>query len=55
MRISVFSSGESDADLPTGFSADVEVIDLYDGDGAEQQHSGLSSSNAYSNVRKLVG
>lgn len=51
VRITVFDDGNRDKDLPTGFSADVEVIDLFDG----QQSSNLRKTNAYSNVRKLTG
>jgi len=51
VRITVFDDGNRDKDLPTGFSAEVEVIDLFDG----QQSSNLRKTNAYSNVRKLMG
>lgn len=51
VRISVFDDGSAGKDLPTGFSAEVEVIDLYDG----EQYSNLSKTHAYSNVRKLNG
>ncbi|TRY69223.1 hypothetical protein TCAL_01395 [Tigriopus californicus] len=49
VRISVFDDGSLGKELPTGFSADVEVIDLYDG----EQYSNLSKTNAYSNMRVL--
>eukprot|EP00095_Tigriopus_kingsejongensis_P007299 snap_masked-scaffold313_size211302-processed-gene-1.10 protein:Tk07299 transcript:snap_masked-scaffold313_size211302-processed-gene-1.10-mRNA-1 annotation:"hypothetical protein DAPPUDRAFT_224791" len=45
VRISVYDDGSLGKELPTGFSADVEVIDLYDG----EQYSNLSRTNAYSN------
>jgi hypothetical protein len=51
VRISIFDDGSQGKELTTGFSADVEVIDLFDG----QQYSNLRRSNAYSNVRKLTG
>ena len=50
VRITVFDDGSQNKELPTGFSADVEVIDLFDG----QQHSeDLQGINGYSSVRKL--
>ncbi|CAB4054023.1 unnamed protein product [Lepeophtheirus salmonis] len=49
VRITVFDDGNGGKTFPTGFSADVEVIDLFDG---EHQHV---RSEAYSNVKKLVG
>jgi len=52
VRITLFDDGSQNKELPTGFSADIEVIDLFDG----QQHSeDLKSINGYSNVRKLSG
>merc|ERR1719511_539152 len=52
VRITVFDDGSQNKDLPTGFSADIEVIDLYDGQNSEEE---LKSFNGYSNVRKLSG
>merc|ERR1711962_1416081 len=50
VRITVFDDGSQNKELPTGFSADIEVIDLFDG----QQHSeDLQGINGYSSVRKL--
>jgi hypothetical protein len=51
VRITVFDDGNEGKSLPTGFNADVEVIDLFDA----RQYSSLRKSNAYSNVRKLTG
>ncbi len=52
VRVSVFDDGVPGKPLPTGFSAEVEVIDLYDG---EKHSATLSKSSAYSTVRKLAG
>merc|ERR1712218_490047 len=51
VRITVFDDGLEGKDLPTGFNADVEVIDLFDAG----QYSSLRKTNAYSSVRKLAG
>merc|ERR1719447_2051883 len=49
VRITVFDDGEDGKKLPTGFNADVEVIDLFD----SRQYNSNSNLKAYSNVRKL--
>jgi len=51
VRITVFDDGLEGKTLPTGFNADVEVIDLFDAG----QYSSLRKTNAYSSVRKLAG
>merc|ERR1711997_272878 len=51
VRITVFDDGFEGKTLPTGFNADVEVIDLFDAG----QYSSLRKTNAYSSVRKLAG
>merc|ERR1719350_613842 len=50
VRITVFDDGTLNKELPTGFSADIEVIDLFDG----QEYS-EDLKTGYSNVRKLTG
>merc|ERR1712008_47139 len=51
VRISVFDDGVEGKILPTGFNADVEVIDLFDAG----QYTSLRRSNAYSRVRQISG
>jgi len=53
VRISVFDSGMEDKDrlYPTGFTADVEVVDLHDAG----KYASFQRSEAYSSVHRRMG
>jgi len=51
VRITVFDDGLEGKNLPTGFNADVEVIDLFDAG----EFSSLRKTKGYSSVREVAG
>ena len=43
VRITVFDDGSQNKELPTGFSADIEVIDLFDGQQNSEDLKGINN------------
>ncbi|XP_042889995.1 uncharacterized protein LOC122264944 isoform X2 [Penaeus japonicus] len=50
VRITVYDDGSANKALPTGFEADIEVIDLFD----PQEYKAFMRSNAYPHIRRLL-
>lgn len=50
VRITVYDDGSADKALPTGFEADIEVIDLFN----TRDYSNFMRSNAYPHIRRLL-
>lgn len=50
VRITVYDDGSANKALPTGFEADIEVIDLFD----PNEYTAFMRSNAYPHIRRLL-
>ncbi|KAK8728956.1 hypothetical protein OTU49_008895, partial [Cherax quadricarinatus] len=50
VRITVYDDGDVSKTLPTGFEADIEVIDLFNA----QDYNAFMKSNAYPHIRRLL-
>ncbi|KAG7155863.1 hypothetical protein Hamer_G011994 [Homarus americanus] len=50
VRITVYDDGDASKSLPTGFEADIEVIDLFD----SRDYNSFMRSNAYPHIRRLL-
>ncbi|KAK3868514.1 hypothetical protein Pcinc_026113 [Petrolisthes cinctipes] len=50
VRITVYDDGDSNKDIPTGFEADIEVIDLFDA----RDYTAFMRSNSYPHIRRLL-